>query len=222
VNVVRLLRKDLWQQRFLAPGLVAFEIASGEIILRQLPATTPAIVALATITLFGLIAAFVFCLRTMVVEEKHRAFLFLKTLPLDDRELVGAKFAVNALLVAGNFVALALYHELRRRLVGAPAAPVGAGVVLAAGALQMLANALFLAVALLFDSDKAVWVPFPLIWVATLGMANLRRIAGALGLGDGATALRAHALLVAATELVLAALVFQATVALFRRRRQFG
>jgi hypothetical protein len=222
VNIWRLLRKDLHQQRFLLPGLVAFEIVSGEIMLRQLPSDTPAIVAIATFTLFGLIAAFVFCLRTMVVEEKHRAFLFLKTLPIDDFELVAAKFAVNGLLVAANFLALALYYEVRRQILGMPLASVGAGVVLASGAMQLLANALFLAVALLFDSEKAIWVPFPLIWVAALGMANFKKIAAALGVDDGAAALQTHTLLVAAGELFLAAMVFQATAALFRRRRQFG
>src|ERR1035441_1561710 len=53
---------------------------------------------------------FLICYRTMIAEEKNRALMFVKTLPVSTAEIVIAKFAANLLLVGLNTgVMLALW-----------------------------------------------------------------------------------------------------------------
>src|ERR1039457_6256887 len=58
----------------------------------------------------ALIGDFLICYRTMIAEEKNRALMFIKTLPVSTVEIVLAKFGVNLLLVVLNTgVLLALW-----------------------------------------------------------------------------------------------------------------
>src|SRR5690349_2350208 len=81
-NVGRLLRKDLHQHRRLLPLVLAFQLISLEILRAQ---TGPRAVPILW-QLLGWVAAFVFCFRTVVAEEKARAFRFLMALPLTASE----------------------------------------------------------------------------------------------------------------------------------------
>src|SRR5262249_55571602 len=136
--------------------------------------------------LLGWVAGFVFCFRTVVSEEKNRAFLFLKTLPISDGELVLGKFAANFVLVSANFCGFFAYYQiLLRALPPDRLASISLGVTLILLATQVLSNFIFLGIALLFDSEKAVWIPFPLIWVSATVLGNMGRVTEALGIKAG-------------------------------------
>jgi hypothetical protein len=214
-NVIRLLKKDLRQHRWLMPQLAVFEIVSFEVLHAQTgPRATPVL-----LLLLGWIAAFVFCFRTAVAEEKARAYRFLMALPLTAAELVGAKYLFNALLVVGNFIVLQGYLLAASGLLSRPL-PGNLSpelLVLLLGA-QLLASGLFLAVAVLLDSSRAVWIPFPFIWVAASLSAGIPSLARKLGI-DWASAWPAVLRWTAAAVLVLALMVAMAVPAIARRRR---
>ncbi len=223
MNVWRLAAKDLWQQRFFVPVLVGFEIASCEILFVQLPKFVPPAVPVLIVQLLGCIAGFIFCFRTMVTEEKHRAFLFLKTLPVSDAELVLGKFTSNLILVVCNFVALAAYYALAVRFGHIHGRLDGSvGLVLLLFACQVLNNFLFLATAMIFDSEKAVWVPFPFIWIFVTVLGNLEVLSKTLGIEGFVDALARNLAVLSGAVLVCATGVLALTTVLFHRRRRFG
>jgi hypothetical protein len=216
-NVGRILKKDLRQHWLLVPMVLVFEIVSFEILRAQTGTrATPILVQL-----LGWIAAFVFCFRSAVAEEKARAFRFLMALPMTAGELIGAKYVLNGVLVVVNFGLLLLYllgsgELLGRGWPGSLSFPVVALLL----STQLLASFTFLAIALLLDSEKAIWVPFPLIWVAASLSASIPRFARAAGI-DWRTA--GPTLLVwAVLASVTAAGFLAVTVPLIARRRRWS
>lgn len=223
MNILRLVRKDMLQQRGFLLSWIGFELASCEILFQQLSPRTPGAIPLVLLMTLGLCAGFVLCMRTVVSEEKNRAFFFLKTLPITNREIVIAKFAANALLLlistgvtyAAYGIAVATGHL-------PTGAQLSAGFVGASLAFQLWNSFFFLSLALVLESDKAVWVPFPMIWVLVTLMANFRKIERALGL-EGIYDALSRNVGVAAAGLALAdGALIALTVALFDRRRRFG
>jgi ABC-type transport system involved in multi-copper enzyme maturation permease subunit len=119
----------------------------------------------------------------MVVEEKNRALMFVKTLPVSTAEIVIAKFAANLLLVGLNTgVMLTLWGaghgfgwiEVRPNLT--------VYLVVAGLTVHWLNNAFFVTISLVFRSEGAVWAPFPLLFLLISAMINFRRIETALNL----------------------------------------
>jgi hypothetical protein len=214
-NMGRILNKDFRQHWSLLPLILAFEIVSFEILRAQTgPGATPILVQL-----LGWIGAFVFCFRTAVAEEKARAFRFLMALPMTAGELIGAKFVVNGLLVVANFGLLLLYLVCTGELLGRgwPASLSPALVALLLST-QLLASFTFLAIALLLDSEKAIWVPFPLIWIAASLSANIPRFVRAAGL-DWRTAAPTLLVWAVALSLTMAGLLAVMVPFIARRRR---
>ena len=73
-----------------------------------------------------------------------------------------------------------------------------------------------------FDSEKAVWVPFPFMWVVVALLGNLKPIARTLGLEGIVDAMVRSLSLLAGSILIAAGALVALTVVLFRRRRRFG
>jgi ABC-type transport system involved in multi-copper enzyme maturation permease subunit len=122
-NILLLMRKDLWQQRRFVLALLALELLGGASLFVQLrgKGTVPAAVTLAVLMLLAYVGPFMICYRTMLAEEKNRALLLLKTLPLDNRQLVLAKIGANFLLSIANAAAMLLYYGVAGRWAFLPA-----------------------------------------------------------------------------------------------------
>jgi ABC-type transport system involved in multi-copper enzyme maturation permease subunit len=212
-----LAAKDLWQQRLFIPLLSLFQIASAAIMFAQAP-RVPVVVA----TVFQLlcwVGAFVLCFRSVISEEKNRGLVFLATLPISRLEIALAKFLSNALMVTITLVifggALALASA-----AGYLTWPTrDSGLALATFAtLTFLASAFFLAVALIGDSEKTIWAPFPLIWLGALLMGQSPRLSRRFSDVDVATLMRVLLLL----SLFACAALAVLTAACFVRRKTIG
>ena len=165
MNTWLLLRKDLrlhW--RMLLP-LIALEIASYIAYAVQMPSAIPG-VAFGLLHGVALIGDFLICHRTLISEEKNRAFRYIKALPVSTREIVLAKFAVNFFFVSINTLALLAAWAVARGAGWIHAAPaLSVTLFLMALTLHCLNNAFFLATGLIFDSTHAVWIPFPALFL---------------------------------------------------------
>jgi hypothetical protein len=223
MNILRLALKDLRQQRAFFFVLLLLQVAGSVILSFQLPKMVPPQVGVSILQLFGWGAGFVFCYRTIVSDEKNRAFFFLKTLPITDTEIALGKFSSNLILVSANFLAIIAYYSATR-LVLEPGRvlDLSFGATLLLFSTQVLNSFAFLATALLFDSEKAVWVPFPLIWISVTVLANIGRVTRALHVERAWDFLVEHPLLLAAAVLAASAGLMLVTVTMFKRRRRFG
>jgi len=182
MNIVRLIAKDLRLQRgFLLP-LMLLELAGYLAYALQMPSHIPG-VAFGLLHGVAFIGDFLICYRTMVAEEKNRALLFIKTLPVTTGEIVRAKFAANLLLVGLNTGAMLALWGTGRGLGWIHVRPeLTFYLVLAGLTMHWLNNAFFVAISLVFSSEGAVWVPFPFLFALMSVMLNFRRIEAALGL----------------------------------------
>ena len=180
MNITLLFRKDLrLHGRMLLP-LIALEIAAYIAYAVQMPSAIPG-VAFGLMHGVALIGDFLICHRTLIAEEKNRAFRYLKALPVTTREIVLAKFAVNFLFVTLNTLALLATWSLARaagRIHARPA--LSLALVLMGITLHCLNNAFFLALGLIFDSSHAVWIPFPALFLLMSLLVNFRKLAAAL------------------------------------------
>lgn len=222
MNVWRLIAKDVVAEGRFLPILFLMGLASGFALYAQMD-HAPASVYPAVIHLLSLVGGFIICFRTVVAEEKNKAFLFLKTLPLRSWEIVVAKFVTNWLLVAANFAVLAAFYAIARATGWRGSAPPLTVSGLWAGLMiQWLSNAVFLCTALMFDSEKAIWAPFPLIWVAITVMANFERIVGVLHLEPLVRLLFDHTFVLGFACFWTLAVLASAATAVFERKRSFG
>jgi ABC-type transport system involved in multi-copper enzyme maturation permease subunit len=192
MNIVRLIAKDLRLQRNFILPLMLLEIAGYFGYMIQMPSHIPG-VAFGLLHGVALIGDFLICYRTMIAEEKNRALMFLKTLPISTAEIVIAKFGVNLLLVGLNTGALlALWgigHQLGWMLVRPE---LTLYLVVSGLTLHWLNNAFFVTISLVFSSERAVWIPFPAIFLLMSVILNFRRIEAALNLQPAVDLLRSH------------------------------
>lgn len=165
-----LLYKDLRQYGIELLPLVFFELAAVCSLLLQLKAASPALI-LSLAFGISLVGGFVFSFRSVASEESSRSMAFLLALPLIPVQIVAQKFLLNLLLTTLNFVlvfgALLLYclWQTEHVLAISP-------MLLTLWLLQLLNNHLFLGCALLFSSNKAIWLPFPLLLIGINLAAN--------------------------------------------------
>lgn len=213
-NILRLVRKDMaLMLRFAAVLLVA------ELML---------VIALSVQVDFGAnlaslivacVGGFLICLRSTVLEEKNRAFQFIKLLPVSTAEIVLAKFATNILAVGAN--SLLLFLVGGARLAGAADGwhfDLESSDLATFLAAQWMCNSVFVATALAFGSEKAIWTPFALLFVLFNVLLNVE----ALGLADVADFVIGNP-----TRFFLVATSFVAATAALsifamQRRRVFG
>ena len=198
MNIVRLVAKDLWLQRnFLLP-LVLLETAGYLAYALQIPSQIPG-VAYGLLHGVALVGDFLICYRTMIAEEKNRALMFIKTLPVSTVEIVIAKFGVNLLLVGLNTGVLLALWGWGRALGGIEVAPQMTTYLVVAGlTYHWLNNAFFVTISLAFSSEHAVWVPFPAIFVLMSVILNFTRIKVALHLEPLVALLQRHELMLLA------------------------
>ncbi len=196
MNVIRLIAKDVKLQRnFLVP-LVLLELAGLFLYAVQIPSHIPG-VAFGLLHGVALIGDFLICYRTMIAEEKNRAFLFVKSLPVSTTEIVTAKFAANLLLVGANTASLLTLWGVGRRLGWIDVRP-GLTVYLFVFGLTMhwLNSAVLVAISLVFTSERAVWALFPAIFAVMTVILNFHRIETALRLEPLVELLRLHQMLI--------------------------
>jgi len=182
MNIFRLIAKDLRLQSYFFLPLVALEIAGYLAYILQMPSHIPG-VAFGLLHGVALIGDFLICFRTMIAEEKNRALMFIKTLPVSTAEIVVAKFAVNLLLVCLNTGLLLAFWEGGRALGWIELSPHVTAYLVAAGlTYHCLNNAFFVMLSLVFSSERAVWLPFPALFVLMSVILNFDRIKIALHL----------------------------------------
>ena len=222
MNIIRLIAKDLRLQRNFFLPLVLLEAAGYRVYALQIPSHIPG-AAFGLLHGVALIGDFLICYRTMIAEEKNRAFMFIKTLPVSTVEIVVAKFGVNFLLVGLNTgILLALWGGGRAFGWIEVAPRLTIYLVLVGLTQHWLNNAFFTTISLLFSSERAVWVPFPAIFVVMTVILNFKRIKVALNLTPFVDLLQRHqALFLALLWAIIARFVVACSWAL-RRRRVFA
>ena len=192
MNITRLITKDLRLQRGFVLPLVLVELAGYFIFAVQMPSHVPG-VAFGLLHGVALIGDFLICYRTMIAEEKNRALMFIKTLPVSTADIVIAKFGVNLLLVGVNTGTLLALWGSGHALGWLRVRPDLTLSLVACGlSVHALNNAFFVALALVFSSERAVWVPFPAIFVLMSVMLNFHRIETALHLQGFVDLLQHH------------------------------
>jgi ABC-type transport system involved in multi-copper enzyme maturation permease subunit len=125
------------------------------------------------------IAGFVFSFRTVASEDGSTGMAFLLSLPITRREIVLSKFIVNWILALGNFLAVwggVLLYCLYRNELDVPDASLLLNFIL----LQLLSSSFYLSCAILFNSARAIWMPFPLLVVGVNLAFNWPRVAALL------------------------------------------
>lgn len=130
---------------------------------------------------FGIsfIAGFVFSFRMVASEDGATGMAFLLSLPVTRREIVVAKFAATWLLSLTNFLVVwgsVLLYCVARDGGEMPDVHSIATFVL----LQLLSSSFYLSCAILFNSSRAIWLPFPLLVVGINLAVNWNRIAARL------------------------------------------
>jgi hypothetical protein len=184
MNIICLIAKDLRLQRSFIVPLVLLELAGYTAYALQMPSEIPG-VAFGLLHGVTLIGDFLICYRTMIAEEKNRALMFIKTLPVSTAEIVIAKFGANLLLVCLNTAVMLALWGSGHAFGWIQVSPVLTVSLIAAGiTLHCLNNAFFVAISLAFNSERAIWVPFPAIFILMSVLVNLHRIIDALSLQD--------------------------------------
>src|ERR1022692_4110213 len=87
MNIVHLIAKDLRLQRHFVLPLVLIELAGYLAYALQMPSHIPG-VAFGLLHGVAFLGDFLICYRTMIAEEKNRALMFVKTLPVSTAEIV--------------------------------------------------------------------------------------------------------------------------------------
>ena len=219
MNIFRLMKKDIrLQKSFLIP-LLAIEITGFLIFALQMPFMVPGVM-FGLLHGMALIGDFLLCLRTMASEEKTRALLFIKMLPVSTREIIVAKFLVNFLLVSTNMCALFVLWEvalLSGRLTVGPSLTLY--VIVIGLAVHWLNNGFFLALSFIFDSERAIWVPFPVLFLVMSVILNFRKLKIVLHLNPFVQLLTDHrVLLIVLLWIVYASFLWASSWAMARKR----
>lgn len=159
-----LLAKDARLQASAFEVLVLFELGTFLTFVAQFP---PPMRATAGVLLQGTaaIGTFVMAYRSVAVEDSGGTIRFLKSLPLSTSDIYGSKFAFMALYVLANAAALNVLFAVCRALLPWDMAPVTVQAVVVGLVVQLGFAAVLVAVATLSSSEKAVWVPFPVVVV---------------------------------------------------------
>ncbi len=124
-----------------------------------------------------LVGEFLLCYRVTVHEEKNKAYIFLQTLPVTVNEILLAKFMAVALLITINTLVLDTCYGLLgwRGVTPGEAAPS-----LIVGLLYLFVHlffaAMLVAMAMLFSSERAIWIPFPALFLFISGLLNYKKI----------------------------------------------
>jgi hypothetical protein len=179
-NILRLCVKDIRLQRIFLAAIFAIEIAAIAGMRLQLPSAAG--LTLVLTAAFALLGNFLICYRFAVAEEKDKAMLFIRTLPVATREIVAGKNLVCLLFGTLNVCALLGAYELLRHtsvLAGEPPlAPLWFFYILA---LHWVGIVFFLAMAMIFNSEWAIWVPFPALFLVISAILNFRKFLAATG-----------------------------------------
>jgi len=127
---------------------------------------------------FGIsfIAGFVFSFRMVASEDGATGMAFLLSLPVTRREIVVAKFSATWLLSLTNFLVVwgsVLLYCVTREDGEMP--DVHSIVIFVL--LQLFSSSFYLSCAILFNSSRAIWLPFPLLVVGINLAVNWNRIA---------------------------------------------
>jgi hypothetical protein len=215
------MAKDLRLQRTFLLPLVLLEVGGALAYLLQMPSEMPG-VAFGLLHGMALIGDFLICFRTMVAEEKNRALLFVKSLPVSTTEIITAKFGVNVLLVSLNATVLLGLWGGARALGWLHAKPALTTMLVISGITwHCLNNAFFVGLAWVFDSERAIWVPFPALFVVMTIIVNFRKVEVALHLEPLVAAL-AHGQLHLAVPWAIVAGIAGVSVWAMNRKRVFA
>jgi hypothetical protein len=110
------------------------------------------------------IGTFVMAYRITASEEANNTLRFLKSLPVTTTEIFGAKFVFIALYCLANLTLLNVFLVVFGPLLPWEDMDPATNEVLAIGVVVQLAfGTLLVAVAALLNSEKAIWLPFPLV-----------------------------------------------------------
>jgi len=222
MNIIRLIAKDLRLQRNFFLPLLALEAAGYVGYLLQIPSYIPG-VAFGLLHGVALVGDFLICYRTMITDEKNRTLMFIKTLPVSTWEIVAAKFAVNLFLVGLNTSLLLGLWGSARSFGWIAITPSMTFYLMIAGlTYHWLNSAFFVTISLAFSSERAVWVPFPAIFVLMSVILNFSRIKVALGLEPFVSLLQHHEMLFLATLWTVIAGFVGACLWALRHRRVFA
>lgn len=222
MNIIHLIAKDIRLQRNFFLPLLLLEVVGYFAYALQIPSYIPG-VAFGLLHGVALVGDFLICYRTMIADEKNRALMFIKTLPVSTVEIVVAKFGVNLLLVGLNTGALLALWGTGHALGWIEVAPRLTMYLVLAGLTQhWLNNAFFVTISLVFSSERAVWVPFPAIFVLMSVIINFSRIVVALNLQTLVALLQRHNLLFLALLWALIAGFVQTCCWTLERKRVFA
>ena len=220
-NILRLSAKDIILQRIFLPLLFFVEIAGIFILRIQLPAQAPGLTLLLTAA-FALIGNFLICYRFAVAEEKDKAMLFIRTLPVSTLEIVTGKNLVCLGFGTLNVAALLGAYDLLRHTSLLAGEPTLAGLwyfyILA---FHWAGIGFFLAVALIFNADWAIWVPFPALFLVISCVLNFRKLVAWAGGKEIFDSILAAGYPLFLFALLLTALQLMLTWTVVKRKRQF-
>jgi hypothetical protein len=213
--------KDIRLQKFFLPLLFLVEIF-GIVILRvQLPKALPGLTLILSAA-FALIGNFMICYRFAVAEEKDKAMLFIRTLPVSTLDIVSGKTLVCLGFGSLNVAALLGSYELLRHtqvLAGEPGISILWFLYIIG--FHWVGIGFFLAVAMIFDADWAIWVPFPALFLIISAALNFHKIVEYLGIDEVFTALVTAGYPLFGIAVLVTAMQLTATWVLVQRKQIF-
>lgn len=160
-----LVAKDLWLHRWVIPLLLALEVASYVTFVVQFPEPMRSGSAL---FLQGLtsIGTFMLGYRLLASEENVGALAFLKSLPLTNSEIYWEKVTFLWSYVVANAASINVVYLIMRPLFPTwNLDPLDVAQVVGGVAVQLLFATVLIWVATWADSQKAIWIPFPLLLI---------------------------------------------------------
>jgi len=143
-----------------------------------------------------LVGDFLLCYRVTVYEEKNKAYIFLQTLPVTINEILLAKFIAVALLIVINTLVLdASYWLMGLRGATSGEPPPGMIIFLLYLFVHLFFATMLVAMTMLFTSERAIWIPFPALFLVISALLNYKRILAWLHLEALPDLLASHFLL---------------------------
>jgi hypothetical protein len=124
-----------------------------------------------------LVGDFLLCYRVTVHEEKNKAYIFLQTLPVTVDQILRAKFLAVALMITANALVLDAVYSLMILRGGTSGETIpGIIVFLLALCAHLFFATMLVAMAMLFSSERAIWIPFPALFLVMSALLNYKRI----------------------------------------------